>query len=247
MIHAKHFRWMGSTAIFAVSVLGGSSAQAAGDATAAGGATLAGKVMFEGTPPAPARIKMDADPVCGQQHSQPVHAQDAVVNNGALQYVFVYVKSGLEGKTFPAPTQPVVFDQRGCIYDPHVVGVRVGQALQILNSDATLHNVNCKPKSSTPFNLAMPTKGMKISKTFSKPELAVPVKCNVHPWMQAYIHVMDHPFFAVSGADGSFTIAGLPAGKYTLEAWHEKLGVSTQEITVADGESKAVSFTFRGQ
>ena len=218
-----------------------------GGSALAAGATITGKALFDGTPPVPPKVRMDADPVCAQQHNAAVHAPEIVVNNGGLQYVFVYVKSGLEGKTFPTPTTPVVFDQRGCLYDPHVLGIQVNQPLQILNSDATLHNVNAKPTQSTPFNLAMPTKGMKVTKTFAKPEIMVPVKCNVHPWMQAYIGVVPHPFFAVSGQDGSFTINGLPAGTYTLEAWHEKLGTATETVTVTDGETKSVSFTFKAK
>ena len=212
-----------------------------------GSATIAGKVQFEGAPPAQPKLKMDADPVCLKQHTAAAHAQEIVVNNGGLQYVFVYVKEGLAGKTFPAPTEAAVFDQKGCVYEPHVIGVRVNQPLQILNSDPTLHNVNAKPKQSTPFNLAMPTKGMKITKTFGKPEIMVPVKCNVHPWMQAYIGVVEHPFFAVSGPDGTFTIAGLPAGTYTLEAWHEKLGTQTSAVTVAEGQTQDVAFTFKAK
>jgi len=211
----------------------------------AGRATITGRVLLAGTPPAQAKLKMDADPVCQQQHTAAVHAQGVVVNNGGLQYAFVYVKGGLEGQPFPTPTQPAVFDQRGCVYQPHVLGLQANQPLQIVNSDPTLHNVNAKPKQSTPFNLAMPTKGMTITKTFAKPEVMVPVKCNVHPWMQAYIGVVAHPFFSVSGPDGAFTIAGLPPGTYTLEAWHETLGTATETVTVADGQTQSVSFTFR--
>ena len=213
----------------------------------AAGATVTGKVSFEGAAPAREKIKMAADPVCLTQHKDPVLSEDLVVNNGALQNVVVYVKDGLSGKTFPAPTTPVVIDQAGCQYHPHVFGIQVGQPLEIRNSDATLHNVNAQPKLNKRFNIAQPTKGMKSIKTFDKVEAPVPFKCNVHPWMSAYAIVLDHPCFKVTGEDGSFTLRGLPAGTYTLEAWHEKLGTQTAQVTVADGETKSVTFTFKAK
>jgi len=141
----------------------------------------------------------------------------------------------------------VVISQTSCMYEPHVFGLQTGQKLEILNSDSTLHNINCQAKLNKKFNIAQPTKGMKSAKTFDQPEVGVPFKCNVHPWMTAYAGVFSHPFFAVSGADGSFSIKNLPAGTYTLEAWHEKLGVQTQKVTVADGESKEISFSFEAK
>ena len=212
---------------------------------AMGNATITGKVMFEGPVPPTPKIKMDADPVCLSQHGDAIHAQNLVVNNKGVRYAFIFVVNGLPGgQTYAAPKTPAIFDQVGCLYEPHVLGVQVGQPVEIRNSDGTLHNVNAKPAQSAAFNLAMPTKGMKISKSFTAPEIMVPVKCNVHPWMQAYIGVIAHPFFAVSGADGSFSIKGLPAGTYMIEVWHESLGTQTQTVTVADGESAAANFTF---
>ena len=223
-------------------------AQATSEAAAAasGSATISGTVTFSGSAPAQERIKMDADPQCSLQHKEPVTKQEIVVNpNGTLWSVFVYVKQGLEGRTFPTPSEPVTVDQHGCLYDPRVFGLQVNQPLQVVNSDTTLHNVNCKPVHSKPFNLAQPMKGMKTTKTFTATEVMVKCVCNVHPWMAAYIGVLPHPYFNVTGEDGTFTLAGLPAGQYTIEAWHEKLGTQTQTVSVGDGESKSVTFEFK--
>jgi hypothetical protein len=177
---------------------------------------------------------MDSDPKCASQHTEPVLSQAMVVNDkGQMQWVFVRVKSGLSG-TFPAPATPAVLDQHGCMYVPHVMGVMVNQPVAILNSDATLHNVNVKPTANKGFNMGMPVKGMKIEQKFSKPELGIPFKCDVHPWMGATLHVVDNPFFAVSDVEGRFEIKGLPPGTYTLEAVHEsaKVPARTFQVTV---------------
>lgn len=207
-------------------------------------ATIQGKVTFTGSAPAAGPVQMAADPICQQQHTTPVPAEEVVVNdNGTLRHVFVSVKEGVMG-TFPTPGQPVVLNQQGCLYTPHVFGAQVSQPVEIVNSDSTLHNINAMPTANRRFNIAQPVKGMKTTKTFDKPEAAIPFKCNVHPWMKAYGFVLSHPFFSVTDASGSFTIANLPAGTYILEAWHEKYGAKTQSITVADGETKDVEFTF---
>jgi len=216
------------------------------EAAPAGGAVISGKVALAGTAPAPAKLQMAADPVCMQQHSAAVTAQDVVANNGMLQWVLVYVKEGLTG-SFPVPAESVVVNQTGCMYQPHVFGIQVGQKLEIVNNDSTLHNINCQAKTNKKFNIAQPVKGMKTTKSFDQPELGVPFKCNVHPWMSAHAGVFSHPFFAVTGADGTFSIKGLPAGTYTIEAWQEKLGTQSQKVTVADGESKELNFSFSGK
>ncbi len=221
-------------------------APAGAQSAAKGSASIAGTVKFSGSAPQPQPVQMNADPVCQQQHSTPVTSEEVVVNNGMLKNVFVYVKSGLQG-SFPAPTAPVALNQTGCWYEPHVFGIQISQPLDIVNNDSTLHNVNAKPTSNQPFNVAQPVKGMKTTKKFTKPEVMVNFKCNVHPWMHAFAGVVDHPFFAVSGQDGSFAIKNLPAGTYMIEAWHEKYGTQNQTVTVADGETKTVDLMFGAQ
>lgn len=217
----------------------------AGTQAAFAGGSVTGSAAFSGTAPAKVEINMDADPTCAAAHTEPTFTEEAVVNsNNTLKNVFVYVKTGLEGQTFQATATPATLDQNGCHYNPHVTGVMVGQPLEIMNSDTTLHNVHSMAKESKEFNLGMPIKGMKIKKTFEKPEIMVHMKCDVHPWMSAYVGVLSHPFFAVTGEDGSFTIKDLPAGTYTLEAWSETLGVQTAEITVAEGQSATANFSF---
>ncbi len=211
-------------------------------------ATITGKAVFEGSAPAAQPVKMDADPNCKLLHPQGVSMDDVVVNsNGTLKNVFVYVKSGLTAKASPAPKEAVVFNQKGCQYDPKVFGIQVGQPLEIVNSDATLHNVHALAQQNAQFNLGMPIQGMKLKKTFTKPEVMVKIKCEVHPWMSAYAGVLDHPFFGVSNDSGAFEIKNLPPGQYVIEAWHEKYGAQTQDVTVgADGEVKDLSFQFKG-
>jgi hypothetical protein len=223
-------------------------AQAPAGASAPGGsASVTGMVRFEGTAPAAEKVKMDADPVCQQQHASPVMTEEVVVgSDGGLKNVFVYVKEGAKGP-FPAPAAPVQLNQAGCWYAPRVFGIQVNQPLEIVNSDPTLHNVNAKPVANQPFNVAQPTKGMKTKKSFTKPEIGVKFKCNVHPWMSAYAGVVEHPFFGVSDERGAFSISGLPSGTYVVEAWHEKYGAQTQTVSVGDGESKSITFTFKAQ
>ncbi len=213
--------------------------------TALAGGTVTGKVAFEGTAPTPEVIKMSADPFCATAHKE-VASEAVVVNsNGTLKNVFVYVKEGLEGQTFESPKDAVTFDQAGCVYKPHVFGVMVNQPVEILNSDSTLHNVHAVAEKNKGFNLGMPIKGMKLKKTFGEPEVMVKMKCDVHPWMNAYIGVLPHPFYSVSGEDGTFKIENLPAGTYTIETWHEKYGAQTQQVTVAEGESKTADFSYK--
>jgi plastocyanin len=210
---------------------------------------ITGKVSFEGTPPKNEPIKMNADPACVKAASGPQAQETYMVGGGGeLQNVFVYVKDGLGDRTFTAPTGPVVLDQKGCRYHPHVFGIMVGQPMQILNSDPTLHNIHATPAAgqNAEFNTGQPIQGMKTDHTFTKKEVMVPFKCDVHGWMNAYVGVLDHPYFATTGGDGAFALNKLPPGTYTIEAWHEKLGTQTQSVTIGPKESKEITFTFKG-
>ena len=208
---------------------------------------VTGKISFAGAKVTPTMIKMNADQKCMKIHGgKDVASEQMVVNaNKTLRYVFVYVKKGLEGKKFPALNSKVTLDQAGCTYHPHVIGMMTKQPLEITNSDPTLHNIHALPKNSSQFNIAQPNKGMKMTKTFDKPEVMVKVKCEVHGWMAAYIGVLDHPFFAVSDDQGKFEIKNLPPGEYDLEAWQEKLGTQTMHVSVGASDTKTVDFSFK--
>ncbi len=222
------------------------AASAAGPAAGAtGSASVTGKIVFEGTVPAAEKFKMSADAFCAKQHPGEVVKQDAEIGpDRGIKDVFVYVKTGISG-TYPPPAAAAVIDQKGCTYHPHVFGMVAGQSLDILNSDDTLHNIHSLPEKNESFNLGMPVKGMKYTKKFDKPEVMIHIKCDVHGWMSAYCGVVAHPFFAVTAADGTYAIKNLPAGTYTIEAWHEKFGTQTQQVTVGATESKQLAFTFK--
>jgi plastocyanin len=163
----------------------------------------------------------------------------------ALGNVFVYVKDGLGDLTFDPPSTAASIDQKNCRYHPHVFGMQVGQTLEIMNSDPTLHNIHAVAKNNREFNQGQPLQGVKSTHTFTAPEVMVPFKCDVHGWMNAYVGVLPHPYFAVTDNAGSFALNSLPPGTYTIEAWHEKLGTATQTVTVGSKETQNVSFTFK--
>jgi len=208
--------------------------------------SITGTVTFKGTAPKLNPIAMDADPVCAKKHSGPVASEALVLGNGnTMGNILVWVSKGLPaGKTWPAPATPVTLDQSGCQYKPHVQGIMVGQTYHILNSDGILHNIHSLPKVNATFNKPMPATVKEATTTFNKPEDVFQIKCDVHPWMQAWIGVFTHPFFATTGPDGKFTISGLDPGTYTLTAWHEKLGTQTATVTVGANETKPANFTF---
>ena len=197
--------------------------------------SVEGQVTYTGPDPDVA-LPVSADPTCAKLRDTPLESKTIVGDAaGHLGNVFVYVKSGLAPRTYPAPTDKIEIDQRGCAYLPRVVGVRTGQTVVMKNSDATIHNVFAQAGENPQFNRGLPQAGMSFEKTFEKPEVMVTLKCNVHPWMTAYVGVMDHPYFAVTGPDGKFAIPDLPPGTYTLEAWHETLGVKEAVVTVEGG------------
>ncbi len=207
-------------------------------ATSASAATIKGVVKYEGEAPKFKAIKMDADPICLSHHSGDIMPQTLELGEGqTMGNVFVHIKAGLPaGKTYPAPAEEAVIDQKGCMYSPHVLGVRVGQTVKILNPDGTLHNVHSTSKINPEFNLAMPKFRTEVTKVFDKAEFMFGMKCDVHPWMGAWVSVMEHPFFSTTKIDGVFEIANLEPGTYQVEAWHEKLGpkVETVKIETAD-------------
>jgi Carboxypeptidase regulatory-like domain len=212
----------------------------------ANAATVTGKVSFTGQKPAMRNLDMSANPACARAHaSAPPKSEEVVVNdNGTLRNTFVWVKSGLPDRQWEPPKGAVKLDQHGCMYAPHVIGVMTNQDLEIVNSDPTNHNIHPLPKINQEWNESQPPKGENKTKHFARQEVMIPVKCNVHPWMRSYIGVVSHPFFAVTGDDGSFTIKGLPPGTYTIEAWHEKYGPKDMQVTVAPKDSKTVDFSY---
>jgi len=212
--------------------------------------TVAGKISLNGPAPAPQPIDMNADAACASKNPNAV-AETAVVKDGKLKNVFVYVKDGTtaDGKkistfSFPVPSEPVSLDQNGCHYVPHVVGIQANQKFLVTNSDPTAHNVNVQGKGNPPWNTSQPPNAQPIEQKFPRAEVLIPVKCNQHPWMKSYIGVMNSPFFSVSSEDGSFTIRGLPPGKYNIVAWHEKYGEKTMEVTITAKGSATADFAY---
>jgi plastocyanin len=208
---------------------------------------ISGRVLFEGTAPVNPPVKMAADPTCMQANANGLTFETYVVKDGGLDNVFVYVKDGLGNYYFDTPTEPVKIDQQGCRYVPHVLGARVGQPIEFTNSDETMHNVHAMASVNRDFNFGQSIKGQRDRKVFTAREVMVLLKCDVHGWMQAYAGILDHPYFAVTSDGGKFELKNLPAGTYTVEAWHEKLPAQTQTVTVGEKETKDVGFTFKMQ
>ena len=204
-------------------------------------AAVSGTVKFDGPAPKPAKIDMSQDAACKGTNV----AETIVSDDGKLANVFVYVKEGLGGRTFAEPTDKLMIHQQDCRYHPHVLGVMVGQTVQIMNDDATTHNIHPTPKDNREWNESQPPKAPPIEKSFAREEIMLPVKCNQHPWMKMYVNVVKSPYFAVTDKDGKFEIKNLPPGDYTLAFVHEKLGEQTQKVTLAAKGSKTVDQSFK--
>ena len=203
--------------------------------------SISGSVKFDGAAPKPSKIDMSQDPACKGTNE----AETLVADKGGLANVFVYVKDGLGNRTFDVPKDPVVLDQSGCRYHPHVLGVMAGQNVQIKNDDPTTHNIHPTPKDNREWNESQAPQAAPIEKSFAREEIMLPVKCNQHPWMKMYVSVVKSPFYAVTGPDGKYEIKGLPPGDYTIAFVHEKLGEQTQKVTVAPKEAKTVDQSFK--
>jgi plastocyanin len=183
---------------------------------------------------------------CASGHGGPVPAGDVLVRDGRLANAFVYVSDGLGGRTFAVPDAPVTIDQRGCLYAPRVIGAQTCQPIRFVNSDAFLHNVHGSPARSPAWNFGMSVRGSERTIRLEEPEVMVGVRCDVHPWMHAYIGVLDHPYFAVTGPDGRFTLAGVPSGDLVVRAWHERFGARETKVSLGAKETKDLTFTYGG-
>ena len=208
-------------------------------------AALTGKIRFEGALPKLQPIAMRSDPACSKEHPGPVHAQDVLTGqDGALANVIVFIAEGIPNGNYDVPQNTVRLEQKGCLYEPHVLAMRAGQTLTIVNNDGTAHNIHPMPSNNREWNKAQ-APGQVIEEKFAREEVSIPVKCNIHPWMHSYIAVFKHPYFAVTGADGSFRFPNLPPGQYTIKAWHEKLGTVTQQVKISSLDSNKVDFVFK--
>jgi len=214
---------------------------------AATAATVSGKISFKGTKPARQAISMDAEAGCQQARAgHPAYDEPVLVGKGGgLANAFVYIQAGLEGKNFEPVKEVATLDQSGCMFVPRVIGIRVAQPLDVKNSDAVSHNIHPVPRNNREWNEQQPPESPPAQHKFARRDVMIPVKCNIHAWMHAYIGVVEHPYFAVTGADGSFEWPNVPPGDYTIAVWHEKLGEQTRQVHVAASARAAVEFTYQ--
>ena len=210
-----------------------------------GGGTISGRVTYEGTPAKQQTINMAQEPSCAKQYSKPAATETVVTGpENALENVVVYVSAGAPDDTPPA--QPAIVTQKGCRYTPHVLAFQVNQELEIVNDDQTSHNIHPLPKNNREWNKSQPPGTPPLEDKYARPEF-IPVRCNIHPWMNATFAVMKNSHFAVTGDGGGFTLANLPPGKYTITANHESYGDQSQEVTISGSETKTVNFVFKAK
>jgi predicted small lipoprotein YifL len=208
--------------------------------------SVSGTVTLEGAPPASKPIDMSASPACAQANPSPVVPPIVVTGeNGSLANVVVYVKSGLGNYRYDTPTDTAILGQKNCMYEPHVLALMTDQPFAVQNNDPTMHNVHPMPNHNRQWSNSQPAGSVPLKQSFANPEFAMPVLCNVHPWMRAIVFVFDHPYFAVTSETGRFELKNLPPGSYTIEAWQENYAAQDQAVTVGPKQSKAISFTFK--
>ena len=243
-----HFALLAAVAALAISGCGNHSGNEvpAMNVDPATTGSLTGTVTLDGPPPTYKPIDMSASPACVQANPRPVVPAVVVTGDqGGLANVVVYVKQGLRNYRYDTPAQTAVLEQKNCMYVPHVVALMTGQPFEVQNNDPTMHNVHPMPRQNRQWSRSQPVGSAALKETFARPEFAMSVLCNIHPWMRSMVFVFDHPYFAVTPKTGSFELKNLPPGTYTIEAWHESLGTQDQTVTVGPRESKAIAFTFK--
>ena len=241
----RHYFYIAVLALLLICVIMLCAAGRSGPASVPRGASVTGVVKFKGTAAKPTPVDMSADPFCAQAHSLAATTEELLTDaNGGLENVVVFVSDGLGTTAFTIPDEPAVMEQKGCQYKPHVLAMRAGQKLKVVNSDATTHNIHPMPNNNREWNVSQP-QGVPVEQVFAREEVAISVKCNIHPWMRSYIAVVKNPYFAVTGKNGGFELKDLPPGSYTLQAWHEKLGSRTQKVTLAGEATQTVEFVFQ--
>ena len=208
-------------------------------------ASVSGTIRYKGNKPPRKPVDMGEDPLCAKMHKTGLFEEPVAVSPaGTLANVFVYVKTGLEGKKFETPAEPVTMDQNGCWFQPRVAGIQTGQQFKVTNSDPVTHNIHPRPHANREWNQSQGPGEAPLTRKFARPEVMIRVKCNVHGWMHAWIGVVEHPYHVVTGADGSFSLKGLPPGTYTIEAWHEALGVREGKVTLSPSQSATLDLNF---
>ena len=208
--------------------------------------TIRVDVTYAGPAPTPKVFDMRIAPQCAAAHQEPVYDNSLVVQDGHLANAVVWIKQGLEKWVFAPPSEPVTIDQKGCVYHPHVAAAMVGQPVDFVNSDPEAHNVHARPQVVSAFNFLMSRQGSKRTLTFDKSEIAVPVGCDIHPWMSAYVAVVPNPYFAVTPANGSVTLTNVPPGEYVVAVWQEKLGTKEQRVKLEARGSAGLQFAYGG-